>query len=300
MNSISVVIPTYHRYDALRGTVMDLLNQKRPPDQIIVVDNTDLSARQPPDYFASTEKTECVYVSSCQEGRVNVARNEGLSKVTSTFVLFFDDDMSVPEECIANFMAVHEEGWDAVTGAIQEQGRILDAKEFSSNRPLWRLLRTQHGETRGTTIGVPSGFVSIRTTALKGLGGFDETFIYHYDDYDLGLRLWKGGFAVVRDPRVTVTHLKAPSGGGRMISGWHERRLNKYRAKYYFMTKHFNKRAARLEVLTDIMFIFSDRRGRPFAILKELRVIWRAISDPLFKSEMVGYSSLFLMTMLFV
>ena len=295
MNSISVVIPTYHRYDALRSTVADLLAQDQPPDEIIVVDNTDADRRYKPEFMSSTSLTNCVYISSSKTGRVNAARNEGLAEVSSDFVLFFDDDMSVPRDCITNFKNAHQEGADAVTGVIFEDGRILSTKEFGSGRPLWRLLRTQHGDSRGTTIGVPSGFVSVRTSILKEIGGFDETFIYNYDDYDLGLRLWMEGVTVVRDPRVRVTHLKCRSGGGRVISNWTERRLNKYRSKYYFLSKHFGDRARKVEICTDVILLLTNLRLHPFKLIKELRIVRKAATDPLFRKAITASAILFLL-----
>lgn len=274
MDTISVVIPTYHRYEPLERTVNDLLKQTVPPSQIIVVDNTSTAERLRPDYLESTAATECVYISSSQVGRVNVAREEGLAEVTSTFALYFDDDMSIASDCIENLLIVHREGWDAVTGTIFEQGRTLDTSEIVANRPLWSVLRTQHGPRPGTTIGVPSGLVSVRTAILRNIGGFDPAYIYNYDDYDLGIRLWRSGCVVWRDPRVSVHHLKVSSGGGGLNSK-SQRKLNKITAKYYFLSKHFGKRATKLELLNDIWCAFADIHSHPISLVRQLIAIRR-------------------------
>jgi len=272
-----VVIPTYHRYEPLEQTVKDLLNQTVPPKQIIVVDNTALDERSEPEYFRSTPVTECLYVSSAREGRVNVARNEGLAEVTSTFVLYFDDDMSIESDCIERILTAHGEGWDGVTGTIFEHGRTLDASEISPNRALWSILRTQHGANRGTTIGVPSCLISVRTAILRMIGGFDDAYIYNYDDYDLGIRLWKAGCIVLRDSRVSVNHLKVPTGGGRVNSAA-ERRLNSITAKYYFLHKHFNKRATRLELVADFLCLIADMRKTPIKLVREISMLRKGYS----------------------
>ncbi len=277
METLSVVIPTYHRYEPLERTVNDLLNQTVPPKQIIVVDNTALDSRTCPVYFRSTETTECIYISSSKVGRVNVARNEGLAEVTSTYALYFDDDMSIGNDVIENFLRVHSEGWDAVTGTIFEQGRTLDSSEIVPNRALWSILRTQHGARNGTTIGVPSCLISVRTTMLREIGGFDEAYIYNFDDYDLGIRLWKAGITARRDTRVSVHHLKVPSGGGRVNSGA-QRKLNSLTAKYYFLSKHFNRSATKLEYRTDVVLAVRQNVWHPIQLFKKVRVIRNAYS----------------------
>jgi GT2 family glycosyltransferase len=274
-STISVVIPTFHRYDALGDTVHDLMRQTVPPKEIIVVDNTTLAERRKPDYLVSTPFTQCMYVSSRCEGRVNVARNEGLVRATSDYVVLFDDDMQLAEDLMEKFLTVHSEGWDAVTGVIIEGGRILDTPEMGG-RPLWSVLRHRHGFSRGHTIAVPSCFVSMRTEMVRNIGPLDEAFIYNYDDYDLGFRIWKSGHTLVHDPRVSAHHLKLAQGGSRKNLVGHKRRLNKYTAKYYFLSKHFNKRAARAEFLTDLVLVLWDGRVHPLAAAQKALLIVRA------------------------
>src|ERR1044072_7364265 len=134
MQTISVVIPTFHRYEPLENTVRDLLCQTVPPKQIIIVDNTTLLDRKEPDYLVSSALTECVYISSAHEAKVNCARNEGLKAVTADFVVLLDDDMELSKDFLANFLSVHAEGWDAVTGTIIEAGQLLETPK-AGNRP---------------------------------------------------------------------------------------------------------------------------------------------------------------------
>jgi GT2 family glycosyltransferase len=285
MKTISVVIPTYHRYEALQDTVRDLLQQTVAPKQIIVVDNTTLSERKRPDYLVSNDKTECIYISSVKEGRINAARNEGLRQVTADYVILFDDDMSLPADCLENFLKVHAEGWDSVTGTLVEEGEILESRNLGAARPIWRILRTQHGTRPGTTIAVPSGFVSVRTEVIREIGYLDENFVYNYDDYDLGIRIWKSGYTSIRDPRVQGNHLKLPSGGSRTALTESARRLNKYKSKYYFVLKHFNKRAVKIEFITDILFIILDRKFTPLRAARELFSVVRAFMQYSSSSE---------------
>jgi GT2 family glycosyltransferase len=269
MPTISVIIPTFYRYDALEDTVKDLLGQTAAPKQIIIVDNTCFSDRKRPDYLTSTPSTECLYVSSSCEGKVNVARNEGLRQADADYVVLLDDDMNLPEDFLENFLKVHSEGWDAVTGLVIEEGRLLETPEGGS-RPFWAVLRHRHGDVRSHTIAVPSCFISMRTEMIRALGYLDEAFIYSYDDYDLGLRIWKSGYTLIHDPRVRGHHLKLPRGGSRKDLVGRKRRLNKLTAKYYFISKHFDSRAAKIELVTDFLFALLDGRGNPVRAVKEI------------------------------
>jgi GT2 family glycosyltransferase len=172
-------------------------------------------------------------------------------------VVIFDDDLELPTNCLESFLRIHSEGWDVVTGTVCEEGAPL-VSDRKGTRPFWNLLQHRHGESRGHTIAVSSGFVSIRTSVIRELGYLDEAFIYNYDDYDLGFRLWKAGATIIHDPRVCATHLKSITGGSREDLTGRKRVLNKYTAKYYFLSKHFLRRAVVIEYLTDILTTITD------------------------------------------
>jgi GT2 family glycosyltransferase len=273
--TISVVIPTFHRYEPLRNTVLDLMRQTVPPREIIIVDNTDLADRKEPDYLKSSGSTECVYISSRCTGRVNVARNEGLRRATADYVVLLDDDMELPADFLENFLTVHAEGWDAVTGMVHEDGQLLESPK-PSRSPLWYVLRHRHGASRGHTIAVPSCFISMRNRMIQELGYLDEAYIYNYDDYDLGFRIWNQGYTLIHDPRVTGHHLKLPHGGSRKDLTGRLRKLNKYTAKYYFLAKHFTTQAAKTEFVNDLMFILWNERRRPMRCIKSLKLVFEA------------------------
>ena len=272
MATISVVIPTFHRYEALGNVVADLLRQTVPPKQIIVVDNTRRPDRKQPSYLVSTRETEVLYISSSGEARVNVARNEGLKAVTADYVIVFDDDMELPDDCVEKFLEVHAEGWDAVTGAVVEDTVMLEHQR-NGERPLWSVLLHWHGNNQGHTIAVPSGFVSMRASMIRELGLLDEAFVYNYDDYDLGYRIWSGGFTLIHDPRPTCHHLKLQVGGSRKELTGARRSLNKYTAKYYFLAKHFSRQAVVLEFLSDVLLSAWDFKWNIPRAVKELTLV---------------------------
>ena len=275
MATISVVIATFHRPEALEKTIRDLLLQTVLPKQIIVVDNSTTDERRKPKSFSVTGLVECIYLEATKEGFVNAARNEGLRRVTADYAVLMDDDMSLPRDLLENFLAIHEEGWDAVAGMVSERGVPVPSRP-TTGLPFWNLVRHRHGTSRGHTIAVPSCLVSLRQKMLEEIGFLDEAFVYNYDDYDLGLRIWLGGFTLIQDPRANASHLKAPLGGSRKNLLGDERILNKYTAKYYFIHKHFGRRATRMEFAADLISSFANCRQKHFRVVRDLVIYFKA------------------------
>ena len=275
LDTISVVIATCSRYDLLANTLDDLLRQTHPPAEIIVVDTTAEIDRKTLGEARSDSRTKITYVRSTSFGRVNRARNEGLKRVSSEYVLLLDDDMQLPPDCLANFLRVHDSGADAVHGSLVEKGVELTSVP-RRDRPFWTVLRHRHDAKRCHTVAVSSGFVCIRMDALRAIDYLDEAFIYSYDDWDLGYRLWAAGYITIHDPAVQAIHLRAGYGGARQVAGGQQSYLNKLTAKYYFLSKHFSVRAMRVELLTDLVFALADKNWNPFSVVGDWKNSTRA------------------------
>jgi glycosyltransferase involved in cell wall biosynthesis len=86
--SVAAVIPTYNRATLVRRAIDSVLAQRRPPDEVIVVDD------------GSTDDTvgalagygDAIRLVEKQNGGVSSARNLGVEESTSDFVAFLDSD----------------------------------------------------------------------------------------------------------------------------------------------------------------------------------------------------------------
>jgi GT2 family glycosyltransferase len=130
----------------------------------------------------------------------------------------------------------------------------------------------------------------MRTEMIRELGYLDEAFIYNYDDYDLGYRIWQAGFTLIHDPRVSCHHLKLPSGGSRKELTGAKRRLNKYTAKYYFLAKHFSRRAVVVEFVSDVLLAAWDLKWNIPKAVKELALAARGFRQSATYSEALDHS----------
>jgi GT2 family glycosyltransferase len=81
----------------------------------------------------------------------------------------------------------------------------------------------------------------VRGDLLRRLGGFDEQFVYYFEDVDLCRRVRQAGYPVLFTPEATITHL-----GGQSTKEFPlPFVLEKYRNSYRYFYKHFGKMGAR-------------------------------------------------------
>jgi GT2 family glycosyltransferase len=59
---------------------------------------------------------------------------------------------------------------------------------------------------------------SVRRSAIKEVGGYDESYVgwAYREDADAALRLWRAGGKIVFDPLACLTHLQTQAGGCRV------------------------------------------------------------------------------------
>jgi glycosyltransferase involved in cell wall biosynthesis len=103
--SVSVIIPTYNRAAFIAAAIDSALNQTRPPDEVLVID--DGSTDQTPRILSRYESPVRV-IRQPNRGR-SAARNVGLRAVETDAVIFLDsDDLFMPrciERCVRELEA---------------------------------------------------------------------------------------------------------------------------------------------------------------------------------------------------
>ena len=92
--TVSVVIPTYNRAETVAAAIASALDQRDPPDEIIVVD--DGSSDDTRDVLAAFGE-RIIAIHQANSG-VSGARNTGIRRATGTWIAFLDsDDVWYPE-----------------------------------------------------------------------------------------------------------------------------------------------------------------------------------------------------------
>jgi GT2 family glycosyltransferase len=193
---ISYVLPTRNRPERLKATLIALasLGDHRAYGgaEVIIVDNASnerlivpptLSSGVPVTYLARERN----------EGAA--ARNAGAqaSDPASDWIVMLDDD-SYPDDT-----------------AFLERLAAQPADVGAVSADIWLPTRRGHRAQREQG-GLPEVFigcgVAIRRSLFLELRGYDPSFNYYVEEYDLAARLLLAGYRVAFDPAFSVTHAK--------------------------------------------------------------------------------------------
>ncbi|MGF1504038.1 MAG: glycosyltransferase family 2 protein, partial [Anaerolineae bacterium] len=186
----SVVIPTLDRYPYLRRALDDLAAQTRPPDEVIVVDQS--THREPLEHAGLPLRV----LPQAEPGQCT-ARNAGIAAAHGAVILFVDDDDTLPPGLIAAHLALIHKA-DATCGAVTEVGAPPPPRR------------------EGIAAYFPANNGMVRADVLRAVGGFDPAFDHGIRaDADLGMRLYRAGALLLHAPEAHLIHHRAPSGGLR-------------------------------------------------------------------------------------
>jgi glycosyltransferase involved in cell wall biosynthesis len=192
---ISVVIATKDRAALLDGALASLRAQEHAPElELIVVDNGSSDATPA---VARAHGAEYAFVAEPNRGK---ARNAGIARASGEVVAFVDDDVVVPP----HFLAAHAKAHDEEIFPLAVSGPIVNVPD-PAHRP------------KPTAANVSRAFfvtcnVSVRTSSLRAVGGFDEAFdLYGWEDTELGARLRAHGVKRAFAWDAYLWHIKPPT-----------------------------------------------------------------------------------------
>lgn len=242
--TVSIIIPTLNRTEAVCELVRDVLKQQFETFDITVVDQTD-ALNQTLHSIAQTDQRLKIIRTDIR-GTCH-ARNLGIAATTGEIIIFFDDDCRIADQ---DLLSKHVENYDdpavgGVAGRVHDQNIILNRAQRG---PVCRVTATGviYGNANSDTrqdVNAPRGaHMSFRRTAAIQAGPFDVHFRGNAmrEETDFSLRVVAAGWRIVYDPTTDVLHLGL-TGGSRSAN-----RLQWYRDFFfnesYFFLKHFPRR----------------------------------------------------------
>ncbi|GIG28919.1 glycosyltransferase family 2 protein [Cellulomonas marina] len=204
MPEVACVIPTHDRDEMLVDAVTSAATQTRPPDRIVVSDDTGADRCRA--LVASWEGRWSVPVvwvdaSGAGAGTAGASRNAGAAAVPAgpDQVLAFldDDDVWSPEYL------------ERVVGLLEQEGTDVVVAWTAADRPGFEMARMVPGLRAADVVARNPGFVGsnfvIRRAAFDGIGGFDPALPVS-NDKDLLVRALLGGLTYAVVPEVLVTN----------------------------------------------------------------------------------------------
>ncbi len=145
---LAVIICTKDRPHDLQRCLRSLARQSRPPEQLLVVD----ASEQPLQADAWQADLPMLRVIPAPAGLPR-QRNLGLAQAQADVVAFFDDDVELAEEALAQLMAVYERRWAQGIGGVMGSD---PGWRQSSGMMHWlkRLFLLTHVRARGSRVRV--------------------------------------------------------------------------------------------------------------------------------------------------
>lgn len=209
---LSVVIPTFNRPDALPRTLAALAAQTLEPErfEVVIAEDAKNEALLP----AADPRLTVRTLRAAQPGASH-ARNAGWRAAVNPVVVFLGDDIIGAPDLLARHAALHDEHPDERVGML---GFVDWARELKRDAFMVWLdqgIQFNYPSIAGTEAGpghLYTANVSLKRAALEQVGGFDaERFPFLYEDIDLGVRLFDGGFRLIYDRDARAEHLHQPS-----------------------------------------------------------------------------------------
>lgn len=208
MRTVSVIIPTYNRAEALERAVRSALCQTHAVHEVLVCDDgcTDDSRVR----VCATGDARVRWIEGPRAGRPAVPRNRGIAAATGEWVAFLDDDDTwLPHKLAVQFAAMGRLGTDAACSnalRMTPDGRALGAYfndpegllGLDDLLPLNRIICSS---------------VLVRRSLVKQAGGFPEApELRALEDYALWLRITLSSrFANCAEPLVGYSDASANS-----------------------------------------------------------------------------------------
>lgn len=207
----AAIIPTINRYAYLKKAIYSLLNNRRAPAEIVIVDQTPPALRIP-GYYDEFDPV-LVKVFYLEKAGQSTARNEALSKATKEWILFFDDDSEAWEDMIDEHIWLLEHS-DADVSTGVSLAPWKDRSYIPEGLSFYQLATV-----------LDTGNAMMRKETVTGVGGFDRAFDRGSGtDDNLGKRLYLSGKSIVFNPKAIRTHHKASKGGLREHGAWWKNR----------------------------------------------------------------------------
>jgi glycosyltransferase involved in cell wall biosynthesis len=177
---VSVIIPTYNRYEPLKQALSSVYAQTYTPYEVIVIDDgsTDATSQIKKDF------PNIIYIYQENSG-VSSARNHGIKVASSEWIAFLDSDDEWLKEKLEMQVLFHEK--NKVLMSYTQEIWLRDNKLVNIPKKFQKIGKNVFLENLSYCNLAPSS-VFIHSNVFDEIGLFDESMEV-CEDYDLWLRI---------------------------------------------------------------------------------------------------------------
>ena len=255
---ISVIICTRNRFDDFTKTLPSIAAQSRLPDELIVVDSSDEKKLEA--HLVSAKSPFPVRYFHTQPG-LTLQRNHGIRECASDLIFFFDDDVDLDVNYLAEVEKVFASDTDhkigAVGGKIIEKSHLpvrlkLEQFTFYVLRLIFGVVGIRNGKFYPSGMpshpntNQPSGFIECLSGCCMAFRRevfekvkFDEA-LAHYglmEDVDISKQTLDAGYKIYYQTSATLIHNESPMNRLK-VQQWAEMSVVNYD---YFFRKSWSK-----------------------------------------------------------
>lgn len=218
---ISVVIPTYRRWDRLQLTLAALEAQTCPHEWFEVIVSDDGSGDGTVEQvraYAMRSRLRITVVTG-PNGGPSAARNRGIHSCQGTWIAMTDDDCVPEPEWLAKHLAFIEAHPEV--GGVG--GQVIGYTTGIISRYVdWSKVMLPHIGRDGRASYLVTANALFKRELVERLGGFDETYKWPGgEDPDLSFRAAAIGAILLYDPTPVVRHMHRETVRGTYRMFWH-------------------------------------------------------------------------------
>jgi glycosyltransferase involved in cell wall biosynthesis len=230
---ITVVIPTYGREEALRDSIVDVLNQDYANYEVLVVDQSPTHKPEIQAYLEEVAAAGKIKWFRLNWASLPGARNYAIRRSSGDVILFIDDDVKLKP----GFLAAHAKNYiqnpevGAVAGRVFDRMKLGDSggkleieylpPEAMDPGIAWYHIDLVHTIKPQQVLTARGCNMSFRREIFTKYGlRFDERFRGSAvrEESDFCLRFRKTGYKIWYDPEADLIHLGEETGGCHDIS----------------------------------------------------------------------------------
>ena len=193
---ISVIIPTYNRYEQLRKAILSVYAQTYRHFELIVVDDgsTDVTRK-------ITDEFKDIHYIYKKNGGVSSARNLGTKHAQYGWIAFLDSDDEWHKEKLSKHINFHKNNPN-ISISYSDEKWIRNGVEVSVGKKFQKYSGEIFEKCLSHCIIAPSA-TFIQKDFLQNIGSFDES-LEVCEDYDLYLRITQHyGVGLINEKLIT-------------------------------------------------------------------------------------------------
>lgn len=205
---VSIIIAN-HRWDELfKKTIDSILNKGQAFVKEVIVVNNGLKADKA-DKVRRWLKGKGVRLLQIQEGNPSKARNVGAAVAKGKYLLFLDNDTQLVGglEKVVRYLDKHPKVGAGQMKLLRMQinkGRFLvyDSAGEMLTKNGFLVERAREAADKGQfdkpdyIFSGKGAAMMVRKSVFEKIGGFDEQYVYYWEEPDLFWRVWKAGYEV--------------------------------------------------------------------------------------------------------